>query len=301
MNDLVMNDQDPLMREEDLSPFLDCVDYTVSRETFSLLRDKTTGLLITTPRPSLDKLSSYYESEDYISHTDSKRSMMDKVYQMIKGYSIKKKLRMINKLAGAKGRLLDVGCGTGDLLAACENNGWIISGVEPSQKARTLAGEKITSKDCLAESLEGIIQKPQKKFDVITMFHVLEHVPHLSEYVESLHQLLTEDGCLIVAVPNYKSYDADYYKQFWAAYDVPRHLWHFSQESIQHIFGSKGFHVVDTLPLIFDSFYVSILSEKYKTGTSNLIGAFKTGLSSNIKAKRSGQYSSLIYIIKKGK
>ncbi|MGI9530587.1 class I SAM-dependent methyltransferase [Lutimonas sp.] len=297
----MIKSQDPLVSKKDLSPFLDCKDYTVSRETFSLVKDNTTGLLVTSPRPSLENLSSYYESEDYISHTDSSRSLMDKVYQMIKGYSIKKKLKMINKLAVTKGHLLDIGCGTGDLLAACENDGWKIDGVEPSEKARALASEKIATTECLEESLEAILEKKQNKYDVITMFHVLEHVPNLTQYVDSLHQLLTEDGCLIVAVPNYKSYDADHYKQFWAAYDVPRHLWHFSQESIQHIFGAKGFHVAETLPLIFDSFYVSMLSEKYKTGTSNLIKAFKTGLRSNIKAKRSGQYSSLIYIIKKSK
>lgn len=301
MNDVSVQKQEPFLREKELSPFIDCIDYTVSRETFRLLLDKTSGLLVTTPRPSLDNLSSYYESEDYISHTASSRSLMDKVYQMIKAYSINKKLKMINKLAGTKGTLLDIGCGTGDLLAACEKDGWKISGVEPSEKARILANEKIDSTNSIDESLEALVNKKPKKFEIITMFHVLEHVPNLSEYVDSLYQLLTEDGCLIIAVPNYKSYDAAYYKEFWAAYDVPRHLWHFSQESMQQIFESKGFRVVDTLPLIFDSFYVSLLSEKYKTGKSNLLGAFKTGLSSNIKAKRSGQYSSLIYIIKKGK
>lgn len=301
MNDSLKKQAEPYADEKDLEPFLACIDYTVSRETFSLLHDKETGLLVTTPRPSLDALSSYYESEDYISHTDSKRSAMDKVYQMIKNYSVKRKLKMINSLSDANGRILDIGCGTGDLLAACEGNGWKIKGVEPSDKARALAGGKISSNELIVESIEDLSYAPQDKYDIITMFHVLEHVPNLLEYVGRLKQLLVDEGYLIIAVPNYKSYDAEYYKEFWAAYDVPRHLWHFSQESMHHIFGSNGFSIVKTLPLVFDSFYVSLLSEKYKTGKSNLLSGFKTGLISNLKAKRSGQYSSLIYIIKKDK
>jgi hypothetical protein len=102
-----------------------------------------------------------------------------------------------------------------------------------------------------------------------------------------------------VAVPNYKSYDATHYKEFWAAYDVPRHLWHFSEKSISHIFGEHDFDLVKTLPLIFDSFYVSLLSEKYMTGKSNLISGFLTGLTSNIKARHTGEFSSKIYLLKK--
>ncbi len=301
MDDSLLKQQEPYANEKDLIPFLNCVDHTVSRETFSLLLDSKTDLLVTSPRPALDKLSSYYESEEYISHTDSRRSLMDKVYQMIKNYSVKKKLRMINKLSNTKGRILDIGCGTGDLLVACESNGWEINGVEPSEKAKELASSKISSRDLLVENLEDLSNDNDLRYDVITMFHVLEHVPNLLEYVERLKQLLTEDGCLIIAVPNYKSYDAGHYKEFWAAYDVPRHLWHFSQEAIQYIFESNRFVVVNILPLIFDSFYVSLLSEKYKTGKSNLFAGFKTGLVSNLKARRSGQYSSLIYIIKNGK
>lgn len=301
MNDTLNNQQEPYADEKALKPFLACVDHTVSRETFSLLRDSETGLLVTTPRPSLDVLSSYYESDDYISHTDSKRSVMDKVYQLIKNYSVKKKVKMINSMSNSKGRILDIGCGTGDLLAACERDGWKITGVEPSEKARALAGKKISSEQSIVSDIESLSDNPKDRYDVITMFHVLEHVPNLIEYVGRLKLMLADEGCLIIAVPNYESYDAAYYKEFWAAYDVPRHLWHFTQESIHHIFGSNGFVIIKTLPLVFDSFYVSLLSEKYKTGKSNLFSGFKTGLVSNLKAQRSGQYSSLIYILKKDK
>lgn len=292
--------REPIGKEENLKPFINCIDHTVSRETFSILLDPNTDLLITHPRPKVEDLPAYYESEEYISHTDSKRTLLDKVYQIIKNYSLKRKLKLINTLASKKGSILDIGCGTGDLLSVCENDGWDISGVEPSSKARELAGHKIVAKESIHEDLRCLLSKDKKVFDVITMWHVLEHVPDLREHIEKLQELLAPEGHLIIAVPNFKSFDANYYKEFWAAYDVPRHLWHFSEKSIRDIFGQYGFNLIDTLPLIFDSFYVSLLSEKYKTGKSNMLSAFKTGLVSNIKAKQSGEYSSKIYILKKG-
>ena len=291
--------REPFDSKQNLKPYLNCVDHTVSRETFSLLLDPEIDLLVTEPRPSENDLASYYESDDYISHTDAKRSLMDKLYQTVKNYSLKKKLNLINTLAGRKGHLLDIGCGTGDLLSVCEKDGWKIAGVEPSEKARELAKEKIDSEVDLRNDLKEVSNTEARQYDVITMWHVLEHVPNLMEYIQMLKELLTENGHLIVAVPNFKSYDANHYKEFWAAYDVPRHLWHFSEKSIRSIFGQNDFEVIETLPLIFDSFYVSLLSEKYKSGRSNLLGGFVNGLKSNMKARSSGEYSSKIYILKK--
>ena len=289
--------QEPYQNKENLKPFLKCIDHTVSRETFSLFRDPETDLLITFPRPNETDLPSYYESEEYISHTDSNRTLMDKAYQLIKTYSLKRKLKLINKLSTSRGHILDIGCGTGDLLSVCEKDGWQISGTEPNQKARELALKKIDSSDSIKEDLNEF--SGNGSFNIISMWHVLEHVPNLLEYIEKLKALLTANGYLIVAVPNFKSYDAGHYKEFWAAYDVPRHLWHFSEKSIRHIFGQQDFEIVNTMPLIFDSFYVSLLSEKYKTGKSNLFSAFKTGLISNLKARRTEEFSSRIYILKK--
>jgi SAM-dependent methyltransferase len=297
MSQIENKGKEPFRNKEVLKPFLTCVDHSVSRETFSLFLDPETDLLVTLPRPSVADLPAYYESEAYISHTDSKRSLMDKVYQFIKSYSLKRKLKLINSLTKHKGKILDIGCGTGDLLSVCEKDGWDIFGVEPSQKAVDRARTKVNSAERIVTDL-GSLEK-NASFDVITMFHVLEHVPNLMEYIESLKSLLSSDGHLIVAVPNFKSYDAIHYKEFWAAYDVPRHLWHFSEKSIRHIFGQVGFEVVLIKPLIFDSFYVSLLSEKYKTGSSNVVSGFRTGLTSNMKARKTGQYSSLIYLIKK--
>lgn len=277
-------------------PFLKCVDHTVSRETFTLLYDKKYDILLTYPKPIDEDLGKYYESENYISHTDSNKSLFDKIYQVVKNHTIKQKVKLINSFNSEKNTILDIGCGTGDFLEACSNNQWKVTGVEPNANARKTAVNK--TEHSIHSNIEELLIDNTKQYDVITMWHVLEHVPNLSEYIVSLKKLLSPKGTLIIAVPNYKSYDANYYGKFWAAYDVPRHLWHFSQKSIQLIFGESDFKIVKTLPMKFDAYYVGLLSEKYKSGFSNPIKAFYRGFLSNLKAKQNKEYSSLIYVIR---
>lgn len=279
------------------SVYLALKDYSVSGENFELMYNSELDMLETFPKPLLEKLPSYYESEDYISHTDSKKSLVDKVYQLVKGYALKNKLKLINSFQTIEKNVLDVGCGTGDFLLTCKNNNWNVVGVEPNKKAKKIAEQKLHDKTIF----ENINQLQGKQFDIITLWHVLEHVPDLNEYISKLKALLKPNGVLVIAVPNYKSFDASYYKNFWAAFDVPRHFWHFSQKSISVLFSKVGLKVENVLPMYFDSFYVSLLSEKYKTGTSNFIKAFYVGLRSNLKAIQSKEYSSLIYILKSGK
>jgi 2-polyprenyl-3-methyl-5-hydroxy-6-metoxy-1,4-benzoquinol methylase len=286
-----------------LTPFITCKDYTVSRETFDLLKDDVLELLITSPKPK--ELEKYYESEDYISHTDSKKSVFDKVYQFVKNYTIKKKVKLIETLNSGNQKpktILDIGCGTGDFLLACKTNNWQIIGVEPNLKAQKITQTKLKNLSTKNENFKlynSITELDQNdQFDIITMWHVLEHVPNLEDYIIQLKKLLKLNGSLIIAVPNYKSYDAQHYEKFWAAYDVPRHLWHFSQTSIKLLFQEVTMKIVKTLPMKFDSFYVSLLSEKYKTGKSNIFKAIFVGWRSNLKAKRTKEYSSLIYVIK---
>ncbi|REH56324.1 methyltransferase family protein [Tenacibaculum gallaicum] len=273
-----------------LKPFLNCIDHTVSKESYEVMRNEDYDMLVTSPVPN--NLEKYYASEDYISHTDSKTSLFDKTYQFVKNYTLKKKLKLINSFNTEEKSILDIGAGTGDFLKVCEKGGWRINGVEPSEKARDFAKNKNIN------LVEDISKIDNKQFDVITLWHVLEHIPNLTEYVQQLKSLLKPNGFLIIAVPNYKSFDSKHYKEFWAAYDVPRHLWHFSKTAISKIFSFVEIKVEKTLPMKFDSFYVSLLSEKYKTKKSRPIHAFLTGLKSNMKAKRSGEYSSLIYILK---
>lgn len=270
-------------------PYLNCKDYLVSNESYEILRNEKKDLLVTSPSP--DDLQKYYNSSEYKSHQDKNRNFLDYVYHVVKKISHDKKYRIID-VSFKERSLLDLGAGTGEFLKHCKNRNWKVSGVEPNQTARKQAKEKgIVLK-------ENIDDFKNQKFHVITLWHVLEHVPNLYEYISRLKQLLHQDGKLIIAVPNFKSYDANYYKEYWAAFDVPRHLWHFSQKSIQELFDKENMKVVKKFPMIFDSFYVSLLSEKYKNGKQNYWNAFKVGLQSNLKARKTTEYSSIIYVIK---
>jgi 2-polyprenyl-3-methyl-5-hydroxy-6-metoxy-1,4-benzoquinol methylase len=267
------------------------VDHSVSKEVFDLHHNPEFDMLITFPKPSLEKLPSYYESDDYISHTDGKRSILEKVYHFVKGIALKNKLKLINSLA-EKGNLLDIGAGTGDFLTVAKNDGWQTIGVEPSEKAKEIAIKKGVH---FAQDLASL---ESNSFDIITMWHVLEHVPNLEEYISELKRLIKPTGTIIIAVPNFKSYDAKYYGEFWAAFDVPRHLWHFSKTAIQKLFAKENLNLVEVLPMKFDSFYVSLLSEKYKNGKMNYFKAFWIGFKSNQYGNRKKEHSSHIYVIK---
>ena len=272
--------------------FLTVKDYSVSQETFDLYHDEELDMLITHPQPSLENLGKYYESVDYISHTDSKRSLFEKCYHFIKSIALKNKLNLVNSLQPAKGSILDIGAGTGDFLSVVKENGWITIGVEPSDKAKAIAKNKGVAFVDQTSELEN------NSFDIITMWHVLEHVPNLDNQLKELKRLLKPNGNLIIAVPNFKSFDAKHYGNFWAAYDVPIHFWHFSKTAIKRLFAKEDMELVQVLPMKFDSFYVSLLSEKHKTGKMNFIKAFFIGLQSNWKAKKNFEYSSHIYVLK---
>lgn len=275
---------------QNLKKYLICKDYSVSKEKYTLFLNTEYDMLVTQPVPK--NLSKYYESDSYISHTDSKKSLFDKVYQLVKNYTLKQKLKLINSFQTTEKTLLDIGAGTGDFLSVCKKNNWSVYGIEPSKNARKLADNKNIKLQ------EDFSDYTNKQFDVITMWHVLEHVPNLTEYINKLKNLLKPNGILVIAVPNFKSYDALHYKEFWAAYDVPRHLWHFSKNAIQKLFAKADMKIEKIQPMKFDAFYVSLLSEKYKTGKMNPFNSFFTGVRSNNKAKQTKEYSSLIYIIK---
>jgi 2-polyprenyl-3-methyl-5-hydroxy-6-metoxy-1,4-benzoquinol methylase len=278
------------MKEKELHrgvvPFLNCKDHLVSDETYEIMLNEENEMLVTSPIPAdLDK---YYESEDYQSHHNQKKTFLNFIYNTVKKRSFKRKESLFQNESSIKS-ILDIGAGTGDFLEYCKDNKYEVTGTEPSEAARKVAKQKGI------DLYQSIDQIADRKFDVITMWHVLEHVPNLFECLEQLKEMLKEKGKLIVAVPNFKSYDAEYYKEYWAAYDVPRHLWHFSQKSIRTLFESVEMKVVNVHPLKYDSFYVSLLSEKHKTGKSNYLKAFWVGLKSNMKASKTSEYSSLIY------
>lgn len=271
--------------------YLKTKDFSVSQEEFELHYNQDLEMLVTSPEPT--SLKKYYDSDVYISHTDSKKSIVDKIYQTVKSYSLRKKVLLLNSFNASEKKLLDIGAGTGDFLLAAKNRNWNVDGVEPNIVARNNANKKGIP---LYDGLQKVLNK---KYQVITLWHVLEHLPDLENQIEKIVSLLDKNGTLVIAVPNFNSYDAEHYGKYWAAYDVPRHLWHFSKKSIEKLFLKHNMEVVKIKPMLFDSFYVSLLSEKYKYKKQNFIKAFFIGLKSNLKAKFSKEYSSHIYILKK--
>ncbi len=284
-----------LKKMKDNQAFLTVKDHSVSGETFQLIENKTYGFLETHPQPSKENLAKYYNTKDYISHTDSKRNVFEKAYHVVRNISLKRKLKLVNSFKSEDKILLDIGCGTGDFLKVAQSNGWNVSGIEPNPSARNIANAKTNNSVFDTPKLDTF---KTNSFDVITLWHVLEHLPNLEAQIATLKSLLKENGTLIIAVPNFNSFDANHYKSFWAAYDVPRHLWHFSRSSIDKFFSKEDMKVVKTLPMKFDAYYVSLLSEKYKSGFMNPLKAFWIGLRSNLKARNTKEYSSIIYVLK---
>ncbi|NNL09049.1 MAG: class I SAM-dependent methyltransferase [Croceitalea sp.] len=271
--------------------YLRTKDFVVSNEEFDLLYDEHNDMLVTQPQPQ--NISAYYESESYISHTDANTSLFEKLYQKVKQYNLRKKLSLINRFNRGSQNLLDIGAGTGDFLKVAQTAGWKGAGVEPNEKAKAKALEKGMY---LNQTLKDL---KEEKYTCITLWHVLEHLPDLDKQITNIVNLLAENGTIFIAVPNFKSYDAKHYGSYWAGFDVPRHLWHFSKKAISNLFEAHKFQIVKTIPMPFDAFYVALLSEKYKRGGQNMIRAFFVGLWSNMRAWFTNEYSSHIYILKK--
>jgi 2-polyprenyl-3-methyl-5-hydroxy-6-metoxy-1,4-benzoquinol methylase len=287
----------PVCGGENLQHLLLSKDNTVSHKTFEVRQCQTCKLGITTPRPADKDLHQYYVSDDYISHSNKGKTLVDKVYLIARSFTLKWKLKIIQQTSTTPGKILDYGCGTGEFLSTCRNAGWTTVGVEPSSTAREQAKQLTNSS--IYESLQSVTDY---KFNVITLWHVLEHVGDLDQTLSLLKSKLDENGTIFIAVPNHSSWDGQHYKEHWAGYDTPRHLWHFSRETMKVLINKNGMKVTGTIPMKLDSFYISLLSEKYKNNKSSITGMLKAtlnGLTSNVKAYKSGDYSSLIYIVRK--
>lgn len=288
--------QCPICESTKTKPFLSCVDHTVSRETFTIVQCESCDFKFTNPRPEESDLGRYYKSEDYVSHSNTKKGFINSTYQTVRKYTLLKKLELISKYFKT-GTILDIGCGTGEFLNTCKLAKWKTIGIEPDKDAREMAIKNFGLDVRGEDELKNL---PDASFEIISMWHVLEHVPRLNERVAELKRLVKPNGMIIIAVPNCNSLDAKIYKEHWAAYDVPRHLYHFTPRDMDSLFVKEGLKVVRILPMIFDSFYVSMLSEKIKTGKTNIIRSTWNGFRSNVSAIKTGKtYSSQIYLIRK--
>ena len=286
----------PACGSPELAFHMEVEDYSVSHEKFSLQLCLTCELVFTNPRPEILEIGRYYQSAEYISHTNSKAGWMNKVYQIARKKAISGKLSMVNSLCNNEISLLDYGCGTGEFLAAAKKRGWKCAGIEPDEGARKKAIENYGWNVHAPEKLNDIAGG---QFAIITLWHVLEHVHHLRETVKQFRRIIRSDGALVIAVPNRTALDADMYGSFWAAYDVPRHLYHFSKKPVMQLMQTAGFSCETIKPLFFDPFYISLLSNRYRTGSAQPLSAFISGIKTTIAGKRDiEKNSSLLYVFR---
>jgi 2-polyprenyl-3-methyl-5-hydroxy-6-metoxy-1,4-benzoquinol methylase len=279
----------PVCANRQFTLLLKATDFTTTGEQFNITQCSQCGLISTNPRPTRASIGKYYESPKYISHTDGSNSVTDRIYRSVRGYATKTKLDLIRRHQ-ASGTMLDYGCGTGAFLEAALKQGWTCTGVEPAIDARKRIAPQI--------DVHANIQSVKKSFNVITLWHVFEHVHDPNETLQLLTQRLSPGGTIFIAVPNPESFDAKHYREYWAGYDVPRHLWHYTKGSMNRLLTHHKLKIQRVVPMKFDAYYVSLLSESYRRpgkGLLNMTTAFVNGIRSNLKAGNDN-YSSLIYI-----
>lgn len=280
----------------DLSCFLECRDHFLTKENFKLYKCNECCFVFLNPQPEKEKLELYYDSPDYISHSGTGKGIINKIYKRVKKITLQKKLKIVSRHSSGK-KILDIGCGSGELMNIFNENNWQTMGVEPNERVRNYAIKEYGLKIVDEKEIEKI---QDRSFDVISLWHVLEHVPELQKRMNELKRIIKANGTLFIAVPHCNSYDAVYYKEYWAAYDVPRHLWHFTPSTLEVLCNKYGFSVVNIIPMKFDSYYVSLLSEKYIHGKQKLFKGLWKGYVSNRKAiKQKYPYSSQIYVFRR--
>jgi 2-polyprenyl-3-methyl-5-hydroxy-6-metoxy-1,4-benzoquinol methylase len=280
-----------ICNSENPTHFLTTKDFMITKESFSIVKCASCDFVYTNPIPNHDVIGDYYKSKEYISHSSSNKGLINKIYNLVRNRTLRAKVKIVQRYTKGN-KILDFGSGTGHFLNECKKQNFLIEGFEPDLDAVSFAQDEFNiqlSHPSLLAQIET------NSIDVITLWHVLEHVYDLKKDVSELLRVLKHDGVIIVAVPNLNSWDANFYKEFWAAYDLPRHLYHFQESTIQKLFQQFSFHLTDVLPMKYDAYYVSILSEKYKNG--NIFSAIKNGFISNLKAKKHG-FSSQIYVFR---
>lgn len=288
----------PFCGSNNFKQVLTVKDYTVSNEIFEVCHCSNCNNRFTQNVANQTNIGKYYLSENYISHSDTSKGFISKIYHAVRKITLKNKRKLVvSQVQKTQGSLLDIGAGTGAFANTMKQFGWTITALEPDETATNIAKQKYNID---LQNPATLYNLHQNSFDAITLWHVLEHIHTLKEYLQQFHRILKKEGKLFIAVPNYTSYDAQHYKEFWAGYDVPRHLYHFSPTGMVQLANEMGFNLITSKPMWFDSVYVAMLSEQYKSGKSSLIKAFFIGMMSNAKAMfNNKKCSSVIYILKK--
>lgn len=288
----------PICKSNDIQEQLTATDHTVSHTNFSIWHCNACTARFTQDVPEQDAIGAYYASANYISHSDTKKGLINRLYHLVRKRTLSGKKGLVIQQTGiTKGAILDIGCGTGAFLHTMKAAGWDITGLEPDHIARTKAAELYAVHP---QEPAKLFELQPASFNAITMWHVLEHVHELHAYISQIEQLLAPGGKAFIAVPNYTSPDAAIYQEHWAAYDVPRHLYHFSPQSMETLLSQHGLKLIAVKPMWFDSFYVSMLSEQYKNSKGNMVKSVLNGFLSNLKAwSNIRRCSSVIYVISK--
>ncbi len=287
----------PCCNSNSFEKYLQCKDHSISQELFEIKQCTTCNLLVTSPRPEDDFLSDYYQSDKYISHSNTSRGIINKLYHIVRKFTLNGKINLLKSLL-KNSKLLDIGSGAGYFLNHCKMHSIEAYGIEPDVNTRNKSIHQFNIKVYDEQKLASF---EDLSFNIITLWHVLEHVGNLPERLDQIEKLLMHDGYLIIAVPNCSSFDASFYKSYWAGYDVPRHLWHFTPDTLNQMVSNYGFKLHSIKPMYFDSFYVSMLSEQYRDSLFPSLGGTLIGLLSNLTAliKNNNTYSSQIYIFTK--
>jgi 2-polyprenyl-3-methyl-5-hydroxy-6-metoxy-1,4-benzoquinol methylase len=290
--------QCPVCNGKTFSAFLTCTDFFVSGEEFQIKQCDSCGFKITENIEDENNIGSYYQSEEYISHSNTSKGLVNSIYHGVRKYMLGRKRGLVEKVTGIqKGHILDVGTGTGFFLNEMKEYGWQVTGTEKSSDAREFAKKEFKLDNLPSEEL---FKLKDNSYDAITLWHVLEHIHELNKNMETFSRLLKKDGKLIIAVPNHDSSDAKHYNEFWAAYDVPRHIWHFAPKQMKQFGERYGFNLSSMYTMPFDSFYVSMLSEKYKKSNLGLLKGILHGKISWLKSMvNPAKCSSVIYVFGK--
>ena len=262
-------------------------DYLVTGESFKVYLDQNNIIGKTHPIPQKEEMDKYYESEEYYPHSLNKKSLLAFLYTITRKHMHLKRLTWIRGYIKKNTSILDYGCGSGDFVKYLRSKSIDAYGYEPNYNF------------CEHDFLTNQEGWKNKKYEVIVLWHVLEHIHNPFDLIQSLKKRLNKKGKILIAIPNFKSFDSKYYGKYWAGYDTPRHLWHFSRKGLGLMAKENNFKVLKVKSLHLDSIYVSCLSEKYKRSPFPLLIGIVIGCISILKSFFTKESSSFLFVLKK--